>query len=257
MRPRIWITLAKGVVTESIRRKDVWVLAILGVVIIFAAAALGLVGITGLEIFMKDLAVTVLGAFSTILAVLTSSRVFPEEVKNRTLYPLLARPVRRGDLLFGKFLGAVVVSWAGFLILAALVSAVLFGLHVHLGAIAFQYLFVKCLGLAVVCSVGLGLSTVMTPAAAATTTFILAFGSPMLSRALVLTAQGSPASLPVCRVVEAFLPQTHLFDLGARLVYIDWSPVSLSVVGGLLGYAVVYSSSALFGSWLILRRRAF
>jgi len=257
MRPRIWIALAKGVLLESIRRKDIWVLAILGVVIILAAAAIGLVGISGLEIFMKDLAVTVLGAFSTILAVLTSSRVFPDEVKNRTLYPLLARPVRRGDLIFGKFLGALLVSWSGFLILAALVTLVLLAFHIPLGVIALEYCLVKCLGIAVICSVGLALSTIMTPAAAATTTFILAFGSPMLSRAFVLTAQGSPAMKPLCRILESLLPQIHLFDLGARLVYIDWSPVSFAVVGALLAYACAYSASILFGSWLVLRRRAF
>jgi ABC-type transport system involved in multi-copper enzyme maturation permease subunit len=257
MRPRIWKALARGVVLESIRRKDMWVLAILGVLIVLAAGALGLVGISGLEIFIKDLSVTVLGAFSTILAVLTSARVYPEEVKNRTLYPLLARPVTRADLLIGKFLGAVVVSWAGFLILAGLVSIVLLGFHIPLGVIAFQYCLVKCLGIAVICSVGLTLSTVMTPAAASTTTFILAFGSPMLSRAFVLTAEGSPGLKPLCRVLEDLLPQVHLFDLGARLVYIDWSPVSAAVVAGLTAYALVYSSSLLFGGWLALRKRAF
>jgi ABC-type transport system involved in multi-copper enzyme maturation permease subunit len=257
MRTRIWVALAKGVVLESIRRKDMWVLAILGGVIVLAAAALGLVGIAGLEIFVKDLAVTVLGAFSTILAVLTSSRVFPEEVANRTLYPLLARPVRRIDLLIGKFLGAVVVSWAGFLVLAVLVSLVLAVFHIPLGLIALQYCVVKCLGIAVVCSVGLLLSMVMTPAAAATTTFILAFGSPMLSRAFVLTAESTPGARPLCRVLEALLPQVHLFDLGARVVYIDWSPISIGVLVGLAAYAGLYSSSAIFGSWLVLRKRAF
>ena len=87
--------LARSVLLESLRRKDLWVVAILGFVIIIAASTLGFFGFDGLEIFAKDLAVTVLGLFSTIITVLTACRLIPDEIKNRTLYPLLARPITR------------------------------------------------------------------------------------------------------------------------------------------------------------------
>jgi uncharacterized membrane protein len=79
--------LARSVVLESIRRKDLWVVAILGFLIILASSALGFFGFDGLQVFAKDLAVTVLGLFSTIIAILTSCRLIPDEIKNRTLYP--------------------------------------------------------------------------------------------------------------------------------------------------------------------------
>jgi ABC-type transport system involved in multi-copper enzyme maturation permease subunit len=113
------------VVLESVRRKDLWVVAILGFLIVSAAGALGFFGIEGLEIFAKDLAVTVLGMFSTIVAVLTSSRMLPDEIRQRTLYPLLARPISRFDLLIGKLLGSILVSWIAFLMLAGLTAAAL------------------------------------------------------------------------------------------------------------------------------------
>src|SRR4051812_2042458 len=119
-RLRAWKAIARGVLLESLRRKDLWVIAILGFIIILASGALGFFGVAGLEVFAKDLAVTVLGLFSTIVAVLTSSRLLPDEIRNRTLYPLLARPISRMDLLVGKLLGAVVATWIGFLCLSAL-----------------------------------------------------------------------------------------------------------------------------------------
>ena len=70
MKTRVWWSLAKGVVLESLRRKDLWVIAILGFLIIAAAGALGFFGISGLETFAKDLSVTVLGMFSTMVAIL-------------------------------------------------------------------------------------------------------------------------------------------------------------------------------------------
>ena len=117
---KVWFALAKGVVLESLRRKDLWVVGILGGLIVCAAGAMGVFGLDGLEAFAKDLAVSVLSLFSTVVAVLISSRVMGEELRQRTLYPLLARPVSRLDLLLGKWLGTVLVSWIAFLVLVVM-----------------------------------------------------------------------------------------------------------------------------------------
>ena len=186
MKLRMWKALARGVLLEALRRKDLWVVAILGFIIIASAGALGFFGISGLEVFAKDLAFTVLGLFSTIIAVMTAARMLPEEIKNRTLYPLLARPISRFDLLLGKLLGAIAVTWVAFLILAALTAIALAMFHIRFEWIMVQYLVGKMLGLAVLCSVSLTLSTFMTPSAAATMSFVLALGSATIVRALVL-----------------------------------------------------------------------
>ena len=103
-RTRLWLSLARAVILESLRRKDLYVVGILGFLLMVSAGTLGFFGLQGLETFAKDLATTVLGLFSTIVAVLTGSRLMPDEIRNRTLYPLLARPMSRFDLIMGKFL---------------------------------------------------------------------------------------------------------------------------------------------------------
>lgn len=257
MKPRIWICLARAVVLESIRRKDLWVVAILGFLIMLSAGALGFFGAQGLQVFVKDLAVSVLGMFSTAVAVLVSCRVMPEEIKNRTLYPLLARPITRFDLLFGKFLGAVAVAWIGFLMLAALTSVALLSFHVQFDLLMAQYLLGKMMGLVVVCAVGIALSMYMTPAAAATLSFVLAFGSSMLIRALVLGYdQAGPATQWIFKGLNAIVPQYGLFDFGSRAANIGWGPVPAWVVGALFGYMVVYSAVMLSLSWAKFRRQA-
>ena len=170
--------LARSVLLESLRRKDLWVVAILGFVIIIAASTLGFFGFDGLEIFAKDLAVTVLGLFSTIITVLTACRLIPDEIKNRTLYPLLARPITRFDLLLGKLMGAVLVTWISFLILCALTAIALTVFHVQFNLIMLQYVFAKMIGLVVICAVSMTLSIYLTPNASATLAFIVAFGTP-------------------------------------------------------------------------------
>ena len=248
--------LARCVVLESLRRKDLWVVAILGFVILLASSTLGFFGFNGLEVFAKDMAVTVLGMFSTIIAVLTASRLVPDEIKNRTLYPLLARPISRLDLLIGKLLGAVLVTWISFLLLAVLTAVALLIFHVKFEVIMLQYLFAKMIGLVVICAVSMTLSTYMTPSAAATMSFIFAFGTPMMSRGLVMAYGANPALKPFCQVVNAILPQTGLFDLGGRAVYFGWSMVPLWVIAFLIGYAVFYSGAMVTLSWTKFRKQA-
>lgn len=257
MNLRAYRALARGVVLDSIRRKDLWVIAILGFLILTSAGALGFFGVSGLEFFVKDLAVTVLGAFSVIVAVLTGSRLMPEEIKNRTLYPLLARPISRADLIVGKFLGGVVVSWVAFLFLAILTAFALLSFHVSFEVVMLQYIVGKMMGLAVICAISLALSVLMTPSAAATLSFILVFGSSMMVRAIVMASTGaSGISLGLYRILNALLPQVHLFDLGGRAVYVGWSPVPLWVMAGLFAYMVAYSGAMLSIAWLKFRRQA-
>lgn len=249
--------LARSVVLESLRRKDLWVVAILGFLIILAAGTLGFFGFDGLEVFAKDLAVTVLGLFSTIIAVLTSFRLIPDEMKNRTLYPLLARPITRFELLVGKLLGAIVVTWISFLILCGLTAIALSVFHVQFSVIMAQYVLAKMLGLTVICALSMTLSIYLTPNAAATLSFVLAFGSPMIVRGLTMSSGAvNPATKMLYAVLNGILPQVQLFDIGGRAVYPNWTPVPLWVIGFLAAYGVVYSFAMLGLGWMKFRKQA-
>ncbi len=257
MKFRIYWSLAKAVLLESIRRKDLWVIAILGFVVLAASSALGFFGVAGLEVFVKDLAVTVLGLFSTVIAVVTSTRLLPEEIKNRTLYPLLARPLTRFDLILGKYLGAVLVTWTGFLMLAATTGLAMVLFKIPFEIIMLQYLVGKMMGLALVCAIGLALSVYMTPPAATTMGFVLTVGASSISRALVLGYAAAPPAVQwLFKLINTVLPQVHLFDFGSRTVYFNWSPVPLWAMGTLLVYLVGYAGAMLAIAHLKLRRQA-
>ncbi|MFN3684422.1 MAG: ABC transporter permease [Fimbriimonadaceae bacterium] len=257
MNARAWWVLAKGVVLEALRRKDLWVVGILGALIVGAAGLLGLFGITGLEAFAKDLAVGVLGLFSTVMAVLSTARLMPKEIGRRTLYPLLARPISRLDLLLGKLFGAVLVSWAAFLLLCLLTGGVLLAFRIPFEALMLQYVVAKMMGLVLLCGVTLALSCWMTPQAAATLSLLLAFGSPMVVRALVLAHDSSGEAMRVLfRALNATLPQYSLFDLGGRVANFGWPMVPAWVMGWLAGYAAAYTAAMLVLAWVRFQRQA-
>lgn len=253
---KLW-AIARTVVLESLRRKDLWVVAILGFLIILASSALGFFGFDGLEIFAKDLAVTVVSLFSTIIAVLTSFRLVPDEIKNRTLYPLLARPISRFQLLLGKLMGAVLVTWISFGILCVLTSIALQMFHVGFSPVMLQFAIAKMFGLTIVCALSMTLSIYLTSNAAATMSFVLVLGTPMLVRGLTMSAPNASAATKFLdAVLNGILPQVHLFDFGGRVVYPGWNPAPLWVMGFLLTYAVTYSLAMLTLSWAKFRKQA-
>lgn len=252
---KAWRALARGVVLDAIRRKDIWVVAIIGLLIILCAGSLGFFGFSGLQIFAKDLGLSVLGMLSTIVAVATASRILPEEIRNRTLYPLLARPIGRFDFLMGKWIGAVVVSWCAFLLLACAVALAFLVFGIRFEPILLQYLLCKMMGLALICAFSMFLSTVLTPSAAFTMALIFTFAAPMLVRALTMAGLQNPSMSALFQFVNAMVPQFNLFDISARASYIGWSPVPLWVVFALFAYMAIYSGSLLTFSWLKFRSR--
>lgn len=252
----IWYALAHATVLESIRRKDIYVAAILCGLLFITATTIGSFGVKGLEIFYKDVALTVIGLLSTVLAVLLSARQVAEEVSRRTVYPLLARPISRFDLLFGKFLGAYALSVFTLLLLAGVCALCLSLYNIPLGSVFLQYLLLRAFALAVLCAMTLMLSLFLTPEATVTLSLLLAVGSATFAGAVKLMYPASVGAQQKLLAATYFvIPQLNLFDLGKKVSY-GWSPVPVWVIGSLLTYAAIYSALFLFIGTLRFKRQA-
>jgi hypothetical protein len=101
------------------------------------------------------------------------------------------------------------------------------------------------------------LSIYLTPNASATMAFILAFGTPMIARGLIMSATSvGPFGKVVYATINGLMPQVQLFDLGSRAVYPNWAPVPMWVIGFLIAYGMTYSFAVLGAGWLKFRKQA-
>ena len=66
--------LTVAALLEATRRKDLYILLVLTVLMVVGAYSFTWFGVSGLDIFVKDMAFTCVGLFSTILGVLVRSR---------------------------------------------------------------------------------------------------------------------------------------------------------------------------------------
>jgi Cu-processing system permease protein len=114
--------IGRGVMIETIRRKEFYVLIILMMIFVLGAVVASFIGIKqeSVATFLLNLGVTLAGVCAHVLTGLTAARQIPTEIESRTLYPLLAKPVERAEYLLGKWIATGVCGCIVWITLFAL-----------------------------------------------------------------------------------------------------------------------------------------
>ncbi len=251
--------IAANVFKEALRRKDIYVVAVLSLVIIGASAILNFWGARGLEKFLTDISLTVIFLFSTIIAVVVAARQIPSEMEARTLYPLLAKPVSRVEFIFGKFLGAYGIAVASMaLFLAEFFLALVFMAHGSINLLFMQAMYAKCLELGIIVALTLLASTLMTHSAAVTVSLLFAFGWQWMSGSLTIAAEKAEGtSAIVFRTLYYIIPHIEFFNWKTLAVHKnDWPANPTWLILFLTLYAGVMIMAMLGCSWLRFRKQA-
>ena len=248
--------LTWAALVETVRRKDlyvVWMLAVFGLI---GGAALARIGVRGIETFARDIALTVVNCLSIALCIWFAARQMPEELQRRTLFPLLARPVQRFDVLLGKFLAVWLLSGLALVVLAVIATL---NLHFHqaaIGPIFWQYLFVRALSFGPIAALTIALSLVMSPPATVILSGLLTLCGTMFARSLAeAVREAGPVAQAPLTTLYFLLPHLDLFDLSQRAAY-NYPPVHAWVLGALTVYALVYVTIFLGLGELRFRRMA-
>ena len=258
VRLRQLTALARLSVLELYRRKDLIVVFVLAAVILLPLAFFDPFGVAGASRYINELALLLVWLFSLVIGLGVSARLFPPEFESRTIYPMLAKPVGRGTILFGKYLGALAASFSAlavFYLAYGLLTGVRQG--VWFPPILAQAFVLHAGFLTVVTAMGLLGSLVLTPAANLTMCGLLTAG--MLSFGQRLPALAAAQPVPGKWVLQAIHwagPHLEFFDLRQRLVH-EWPPVGWGVCAAVSAYAVCYAAACLALAGWALRKKRF
>ena len=74
---------------------------------------------------LKDIALGAMSIFTSLLAVLATARLIPQDIEDRTAYTILAKPVSRFEYLIGKLLGVLLLLALSLVAMSALFFVVL------------------------------------------------------------------------------------------------------------------------------------
>src|SRR5438552_6272124 len=97
--------LSSVVIKELYRRKDFYVLFVLTAVITLLMGSVQFFNDHNIVRYLKEICLLLVWISGLVVAIGTTARQIPAERENRTIFPLLAKPVTRGQVILGKFAG--------------------------------------------------------------------------------------------------------------------------------------------------------
>jgi ABC-type transport system involved in multi-copper enzyme maturation permease subunit len=208
---------------------------------------------------MKELALLLIWVCSLVIAISTAARQLHAEKENRTIFPLLAKPVSRAQLLLGKFFGCWIACGLALLVFYLFIGVVaasrehtldvgsyLVAMLLHWGALA------VVVGMAL-----LGSIIFAAPSSNGTICFIVALGILFLERHLNTVALEAGGLLGnVIYSIYFILPRLDwAFEVREFLIFRDPMPAMTIWMQALLFYGG-YAALLLLAAWLLFRRRA-
>ena len=256
---RLFFRQAKALVKLSFvelwRRNDVFALLVLAVALLVPLSMASPFGATGASRYLDEVALLLIWGFSLFVALGTGSRLFPPEFEGRTIYTLLAKPISRGTLLVGKYMGAVAASWSALLLFYSLFVAVSLLRGGGVSAELAQGIVLHMAFVALAIAVSLFGSLLVTPSANLTLSSLSLVAMFFFGRRLPEYADTVAAPLSwLVEVVYVAAPHAEFFDMRQRLVH-GWGAVDAVVFCAVLAYAAAYTALLLYFAARALNRR--
>ena len=239
---KIIFLIAVNLMKEIFRKKDIYVLVIMLLILMLYLAKAAFFGINDIYRYLNEIGLGMVFFFSILIAVPHSGRLMIEEIRSKTIYPLLSKPVRRSYVIAGKFFGSLLISgisFSAFFLLFSLISVL------KQGAVSLPvYLQVYIAGLmmlSVLNAMSICLSVYCTFSTTITLSFLIFFlmswfGESIRDILYKFSIGGE--------VIYYLLPHFEFFDLRHRLIHL-WSPLPAWVMTGIILYAAFYTSALL------------
>jgi ABC-type transport system involved in multi-copper enzyme maturation permease subunit len=254
---------------ESVRDKVMYSLVAFAVLLMGTSYLLGqLTAGQDLKI-MKDMGLSSIAVFGLFMAVFIGIGLVSKEVERRSIYGLLAKPIRRYELVLGKYAGLVLTLAVNFAIMTVALYAVLAWVGWHENESARLAREAPALDPALLKAIALTLVQMMI--VTATALFFSTFSTPILSAALTFgfyvagyfsadlrnfdQVVDSKVVQVAARGLYYVLPNLGPFDVTEQVVH--GLPVGWHYLAATIGYGVVYIAMLLVASITIFSRRDF
>lgn len=99
------LAVARNTFRETVRERVLYNLVFFAILMTLAGLLLGQLSMRQDEKILKDVGLAAMDVFGTLIAVFIGTGLVSKEIERRSLYPLLAKPVSRGEFYVGKFAG--------------------------------------------------------------------------------------------------------------------------------------------------------
>jgi Cu-processing system permease protein len=252
--------IALNTFRELIRNKVLYAVFAFAFLLIAISALFGSVTIGNQVEVIKDFGLFALTISGAIVVSLSGVTLLERELKQKTIYNLLSKPVRRFEFVLGKFfglalIGGVVISLMGLVFIAF--TAMFEG---RIDWLMFQAILFIFLELVILSSVALFFSSLVITTILAGLftfgTFLAGHSYRALDYFLTPVSEADSAVLSgTVKTLKILLPDLSLFNIADRVT--SGGSISLSYLATAILYSIIYSAALLILSILIFQRRDF
>ena len=251
------LVVAVNTFREAVRDRILYNLIFFALVMMGAAILVGQISIGIERLVIVNLGLSAISIFGLIMAIFIGVSLVSKEIEKRTLYSLLAKPIRRWQFLVGRYAGlllTLVVNTS--LMTLGLAGALLYVSHSFQrgDATILVAVYFILLQLALLTALALFFSCFSTPVLSTLYTLGIYIAGLFANdiRGFEQFTK-SPAMDVVARVIYYLLPNFHNFNVIASASHGDAVPVSLIWQNTL--YAALYVTVVLIASAAVFSRR--
>jgi ABC-type transport system involved in multi-copper enzyme maturation permease subunit len=261
--------VAVAVFRESVRDRVFYNLVFFAVLLVGASILIGQLT-AGQDVkIIKDLGLSATSLFGLFVAIFVGISLVSKEVDRRSVYPLLAKPIRRSEFIAGKYAGLLLTLLVNTIVMTVAIYLVLFFLSRGVPANVQKAWDAPAMDPALLKAIALIYVDIALVTALAL--FFSTYSSPMLSAVFTLGIYvagqfntdlkrfdqlvNSPIAGGIGRTLYYVLPDFARFDV--KLAVVHGIPVSAAYVASAAAYAAIYIAALVFGAMVLFNRRDF
>jgi len=257
--PSVW-RIAKITVAEARRRRVLRAVIALVIVIIISMTFFSYLSPQEQARMLINGGLSAITVFGILLAIFVAAFLIPNEIENRTVYAILAKPVRRFEFVLGKYLGALIVLAAVVAIMTVVLVGVLLvqdrlvedlpdsAFNPNIGQVVFAAAMSYC-ALAVLTALIVLISTVSSTTMTVISAFIIWVVGSLQSQIHDLAENAAGAAKLLLLVMYHLVPHLENFDFRFQASYFQPIPVPAAVsavLSGILYTGVVLIVASVF-----------
>jgi ABC-type Na+ efflux pump permease subunit len=118
--------ITSNTLTDLTRQKVFYVLLAFALLLIGSSVFMARFSFQQEFQILKDISLGAMSIFTSVLAIVGTARLIPQDIEDRTVYTILAKPVSRFEYLLGKLVGVFLLLGISVLIMSAMFLAVLY-----------------------------------------------------------------------------------------------------------------------------------
>jgi hypothetical protein len=242
---RATLAIARNAIGEALHRIIFQVILLFGVLLVVGGSFFTYMAPAEEHKMLTDLGLSIIAAFGMMLAIFMGVMALQPEIERRTIYALLAKPVRRWEFVVGKYVGALAVLLVSVTVMGAVFMTMLYVREGNFYAEMAEAIGTTFLGLGVMLALAMMISTFCSTLITVIAGVVLWIMGYMQSYLGDVFAQHAESGLlrAFIGVLGVVLPNFDKFDL--RMQVVDQVRIDPSMVHSMFWYGLEYTAVVL------------